>query len=122
MDFLEYDHKLREADKAWNSMVMCQVLVDIQHEDRSLTFATAEKRLRELGSNTYLIANPAKNAPPGIAVRYHLTGELTTHSLWVCLHGKEEAVETMRQFDIPTAEQNMIWLRDCGVLMMMEPG
>ena len=122
MNFEDFDRRLKEADTSLDAMVISQVIMDVMREDSGITFATIEKRLREIGSNTYLLASPIEFRMDGTTCVNPITGEKTEHFLWVCLHGIKESVSTMRDFNIPSAEVNLKWLQSsCGVQILKEP-
>lgn len=116
MDYPTYCELLRIADTSWNVATISEMLVDALREDPLCTFDVAEKRLRELGSKTYLLAVPKTYAPMGIQVVD--VRELTPcdYYLWICLYGVEEAVRTRARYGIPNADMNLVWLRKCGVM------
>ena len=117
MDFTTFDRRLREADATRNLGYLSQTLVDMMRADPAVTFAVAEKRLREIGSNTYLVALPTRFAAAQLEVRHPVTGDAADHFLWVCMHGIDEAIQTYRTHGIPSTNANLEALSTCGVLV-----
>lgn len=116
LPFEEFDRRLREADAAWNVVVLGQALRDMMVEDPTITFVTVEKRLRELGSKTFLIAAPASKAPQGV-ISVFPDGTPANHWVWVALHGQAEATATLEGFGIPSASENLTRLAETGFLV-----
>jgi hypothetical protein len=117
-DVGQYDLYLRAADRSRNVGVISRVLMSFREADPNLTWDVAERKLREWGSKTHLIAKPASTCPSEFEVRDPVSGEPAAFYLWVCLHGAEEALATMQQCDIDTFEANLANLKTCGVMVL----
>jgi len=117
VDYDTFDERLQDADVSFDAGYIGQVLVDMMREDPGVTFAVAEKRLREINSTTYLVAIPLRFCAPQLDVAHPVTGQRANHFLWICLHGEREAIQTYRQCGIANAAANLEALGTCGVLV-----
>lgn len=113
------DTRLRRADAAWDVGTITMTLMEIIKEDPSQTFATLEVRMRELGCKAHLCANPARFAPPGTRVAW-IDGSHRAHSLWICLHGAEEARQFLREHGIKGPEENLAYLAKTGLVVVSQ--
>jgi hypothetical protein len=117
MDYNIFDARLQEADTSFDVGYIGQVLSDMLREYPAVTFAVAEKRLREINSTTYLVAVPLRLCSPQLDVMHPVTGERANHFLWICLHGEQEALQTYQRCGIANAVANLEALASCGVLV-----
>lgn len=81
---------LAEADSMWTVEAVTMAMIVIMRHHPELTFADMDEMLRELHSETHLLAVPTSVGPPGYPARHPVTRELRDYALWVCFHGRSE--------------------------------
>ena len=83
-----------------------------------IDFYWLERRLRRLGTDVYLIAQPREMLEPGTCVQA-LWSVLPApeFSLWISVNGRDEMLATLARFGIPNERQNRENLTRTGLKM-----
>jgi hypothetical protein len=105
--------RLRAADDEWTVPGYGQALADILDARPDWTLADIEERLRDLGSETYLVARPLSELPPGTLVLQFRTFAPAQTWLWICLNGIVERDALLTEID-SDEEDNLAELAYCG--------
>ena len=117
----EIDTQIRAADATFNVGRLSEAFVSLMQRNPTLTFLDFETRLRDMSSQTHLVAIPRGRRPPGVDVKF-LTkeGGDAPFFLWICLHGEPERDAELAKFG-GTPEDNLANLARCGCLSMRRP-
>lgn len=107
---------LATADKTFNAMSIGEACGKCVVDGHSL--AECENMLRELGSNTYLVAWPVRFMPPGLNAWSLQEFKKCDHALWVCLHGIEERDARLKEWGNSDAIENLELLETTGFSIM----
>lgn len=116
---VDIDNRLRSLEPSRNAVIWSQGFNEIIHKYPFVDFYMIENRLRKLGSNTYLIAVPASQAPPGLRVRSLLgtpEGDMD-YFLYVEVNGPEAANVDREKFEAGSLNENLEHLKVTGVLV-----
>jgi len=107
---------LQKADVFKDAAAIGQALVDILIKDKNIDFAKLEKIYRGMGSDTYLLAAPNNQLQPNQKSLHPITKKETPYCLWICVNGEDDAEDTMKEFNIPSYEENLKRLEQTGVI------
>lgn len=102
---------LAGADRSFNAMVIGGALFKLVRYGWSM--ADCEGMLRELESNTYLVAWHRSKMPGYMKLR-NPYGGACEYAVWICLFGRQERDENLRGFDIAGIEENLDHLKKAG--------
>jgi hypothetical protein len=117
----DLDRRLILADQSWDAGTIAMTLMDIMVANPNETFATLESRMRQLNCKAHLIAVPASQAPKGVMV-VGGDGKPRDFWLWVCLHGRIEAKQKLREIGVDSFHSNRQHLEHTGVLAVNKKG
>lgn len=107
---------LARADKSYNAGTIGIRLAQIVDASR-LNLADCELMLREMGSQTHLVAWPKAMMPPEVEARSIKTQEPVGHAVWICLHGRGEAAARFQEWGIADMGENLKHLETAGFSM-----
>lgn len=102
---------LTGADRSFNAVVIGGALHRLARLGWSL--AECEGMLRDLQSNTYLVAWHKDKMPPYMQART-VYGSKCDYAVWICLYGSEERDQTIRRFGLSGIEDNLKHLAKAG--------
>lgn len=115
VDHHEYDERIKLAVDSNDAGVITVTFLKMIKEGQVKNFAQFEKDLRRLDLPVHLIAVPRALRPPDLGV-IGLDGQDADFSLWVCLHGRAEALEKLAQIGVVSFKQNLSNLEHTGLL------
>jgi hypothetical protein len=111
----EYDERVKLAVESDDVGVITMTFIEMIKEGLAKDFCQFERDLRRLDLLVHLIAVPRALRPHGVGVK-GLDGQDAPFSLWVCLHGRGEAVQKLLEIGVKSFDQNLLNLKQAGVL------
>lgn len=108
---------IKRVDPYRNAMVFGQAVIEVSKQFGFHPLAQIEELLREMQSDTYLLAVPFTSEMSDFTAKLpHSGAEEYPNYLWICVNGSEEAEEKMLEIET-TSDQNVRDLVKTGVLV-----
>lgn len=106
---------IAEADKSFNSATIAHVLLKLVKY--GFTLADCERMLRDLESQTYLVAWNWTVMPKGFRPT-NIYGNKCDDAVWICLHGADERDAELLNFGLANQDANLKALKTAGFSTM----